>query len=97
MADLQQIEKMIANHINAVIEHERLFNLHDWGLALDADVAAALAPIDDALVTLCATRPGDASAGSRRAEYLNANVPQAIYCDRTRAEAIIAALVGGAV
>lgn len=96
MADLREIETLIANHINAVAEHDRLFTLEDWGLASQKDVSASLEPIDAALVALCAARPDDAAAEARRAAYLKAKVPEAIYCERTLTEAVIAALVGGA-
>jgi hypothetical protein len=96
MADLREIEALIAAHINAVAEHERLFNLEDWGLAPKEDVSAALAAIDDALVAICAARPADAVAGGRRAKYINDKAAEAIYGDTGLTEAVIAALVGGA-
>lgn len=94
MADLLQVEALIANHINAVIEHERLFNLEDWGLASKEDVRAALNPIDDALVALCAAQPSDAVAAGRRAKYLNAKAPDAIYGNSALIASVVAALVG---
>jgi hypothetical protein len=96
MADLSEIEALIAAHINAVAEHERLFNLEDWGLAPKEDVSAALTPIDDALVAICAARPADAAAEARRTKYINDKVAEAIYGDTGLTEAVIAALVGGA-
>lgn len=96
MADLHEIEGLIAAHINASAEHDRLFDLEDWGLASKEELNAALAPVDAALVALCAAQPGDAAATSRRAKYLNSKVPEAIHSERTLAAAVIAALVGGA-
>lgn len=96
MADLREIETLIANHINATAERDRLFYLEDWGLASKEDLNATLGPVDAALIALCAAQPDDAVAASRRAKYLNSKVPQALYCERTLTVAVIAALVGGA-
>lgn len=96
MADLLQVESLIAAHINAVADQNRLFELGDWGLASKEDIRAAAEPVDAALIDLCAARPSDAAADARRAEYLNVKVPEAVYGDTDLANAVIAALVGGA-
>ena len=95
MSDLREIETLIANHINAVCGHERLFTLEDWGLPTKEEVSATIELIDAALVALCAARPDDAAAVARRAACLKAKVPGAIYGERCLTEAVIAALVGG--
>jgi hypothetical protein len=95
MADLLQVEALIAAHINAKAEHDRLFALNDQGLASNQAVSDALGPLDDALIALCAARPVEAAACSRRAEYLNATVPDAIDCNMGLTKAVISALVGG--
>ncbi len=96
MADLLQVETLIAAHINAVAEYNRLFDLEEWGLASKEDLHAAAEPVDAALIDLCAARPSDAAADARRAKYLNVKVTEAIYGDTDLTNAVIAALVGGA-
>lgn len=96
MADLHAIETLIASHINAVAELDRVFYLEDWGLASKEDVNAKLDPVNAALLALCAAQPSDAVAAGRRAEYLNSKVPEAIDGCKGLTVAVIAALVGGA-
>jgi hypothetical protein len=96
MADLREIEALIAAHINATADRDRLLDLQDWGLASKEDANATQSPFDAALIALCAAQPGDAAAAGRRAKYLNDRVPEAIYCARRLTVAVIAALVGGA-
>lgn len=95
MADLREIEKLITDHIKAVVNHELMFNLNDWGLASDKETSAALDSIDVSLIALCAAQPSDDAAAARRSEYLNAKVPDAIYDNKAMAKEVVAALVGG--
>lgn len=72
------VEMLVADHINALAEHDRLFQLGDWGLVPEDEVRAALGPLNDALIALCAARPTDPPQIELRRAYLNAVLPEAV-------------------
>ena len=96
MADLS---KMIAHHINARSELERVIRLEDWKLGDQMAVHAAAQAVDDAVVALCAARPQTESDRQLRQEYLHEiNLPVTVEGCRRLTERVIAALLaeGGA-
>ncbi|MBY3119947.1 hypothetical protein [Rhizobium laguerreae] len=72
------IEDLVANHIGAIADHERLFHLSDWGLVSDGAAGEALGAINDALIALCVARPSDRPQIELRRAYLNAVLPEAV-------------------
>lgn len=87
------IADLIAGHILAKAEHDKLFELSDHGLADEAEVTATLDPLDDALIAICAARPADRGEQAFRAKYLRAVLPNAIASAPELAGEIVEALV----
>jgi hypothetical protein len=69
------VPDLIAAHRAAIAEHDRVFELADWGKATQDEVAATLDMIDDALLALCAARPRSAGDQAKRAKHLERHLP----------------------
>jgi hypothetical protein len=93
MADLSQTQHLIAAHITAETDHERLFHLEDWGLVDEAAVFDAIVPVEDALIAICRARPTEQADIDLRRRYLTDHLAEAIYADRARAQRVIVALI----
>lgn len=95
MVDLSPTQKLIADHINARAEHDRLFNLEDWKLVDSKVESEALDAADDALVALCAGRPETEEDRELWSKYLaSIDIPQKIDGCRDLTGRVIAALIG---
>lgn len=93
MSELPNVRRLIAAHINAIAEHDRLFNLNDWKLVDDATVCEALRPIDDALVAICAARPAETCDIELRQSYIADHAAKAIDGCPELIQRVIVALV----
>ena len=92
---LSPIQQLIANHINAQAEHDRLFSLEDWKLNPFDRVSAALGPLDDALIAICAARPTDDAERELRSAYLDAlKIPSLVDGTPALEDTVYAALNG---
>lgn len=67
---MERMLLMIAAHIEAVAEHNRLFDLADWKIVPQSEPQAALLRIDNALIALCAERPATPAEAQLRFDYL---------------------------
>ena len=95
MADLSPVQQLIADHINARAEHDRLFNLEDWKLVDGKVESEALDAADDALVALCAGRPETEEDRKLWIRYLSSiDIPQKIDGCRDLTGRVIAVLIG---
>lgn len=61
---------LIAAHIAARHEHDRIFDLSDWGMAPEEDATKAADAIDDALLAICRARPKSAEDATMRRKYI---------------------------
>jgi hypothetical protein len=74
------VERLIADWQAAIDHHEVLFDANDRdGSVSDAEVYAALAPIDDALEALCRYRPFSPAARLRRSDFLAEELTRSTY------------------
>lgn len=64
------VATLIEAHINAVAEHNRLFNLADWKIIPQSEPQAALLRIDETLIALCAQHPATPAEAKLRFDYL---------------------------
>lgn len=72
LSSLEEIVQLIGDHQIALAEHDRLSTLNDYGRGVsDAEVSAALDPIDNALEALCSARPATPEAASARKSHLS--------------------------
>lgn len=90
---LSSMQELIAAHVNALAEHNRLFALSDWGLVGDEAACDALDPLDDALVAICRARPLERADHELRERYLAGVLPDAMDSNRTVTELLCAALI----
>lgn len=93
MAELTPIGQLIADHINACADHERMFRLNDYDLAEDAAVDAACQQIDAALLALCRARPTTLK-DQLRFEYLSPRLVEATDGSRGLIKTVFDALLG---
>ncbi|RWO95097.1 hypothetical protein [Mesorhizobium sp.] len=92
---LSAMSSLIAAHINATAEHERLFRLQDWHLVAQTIETAALDPLDDVLVALCAARPTTPREQWLRQKYLaSLKIADKINGCRGLTESVLEALIG---
>lgn len=90
------VPALIAIHIRAQAEHDRLFNLSDWGMADHDEVQEAVAAIDRALIAICAARPSSPEDAKLRREYLIDRLPSALEGCPGLTKAGLAALIDAA-
>ncbi|CDN92509.1 hypothetical protein [Agrobacterium tumefaciens] len=90
------VRELVAEHIGAIANHERLFQLNDWGLVEQDEVRMALGPVDEILIEICAARPSEASEIELRRAYLRNVLPDAIYDNKALTEEVVVAFIGRA-
>lgn len=73
------IRQLVAAHIDAVANHDRIFSLSDWKVIDRDEMHDALKPVDDALIALCAGRPSTQEEAKLKQLYLDAELHRAVY------------------
>ena len=69
-SELHKVETLIKGYEDAIAHHDKLFA----GDGTDAECAAALGPISEGLIAICAARPSSDEGRQRRREYLSARL-----------------------
>jgi len=87
------IDSLVANHISALAEHDRLFQLSDWALVENSVVSAAVPPIDHALIAICKARPSSEPEYRLRRSYLISVLPDYLEDSKARANYVLEALL----
>ncbi|MBW8285053.1 MAG: hypothetical protein K0M55_15790 [Rhizobium sp.] len=87
------VDKLVADHINAMAEHERRFQLREHGLTGQEDVRAALKPIEDSLVAICGARPQTTAEAELKCSYLRDHLAEAAHENAELLNAAIGALI----
>lgn len=93
MSQVEEISRMIELHKATIEAHNVLFEQNDHGKVDDKVVSAALGPIDDALIALCATKPTAPDASRIRREYLSQVLVADTYCNSGMAQAVFDAFL----
>ncbi|NML73069.1 hypothetical protein HHL25_02910 [Rhizobium sp. S-51] len=88
-----RVEQLVADHINAVTEHYRRFQLRGRGLAGQEEVNAALKNVEQTLVALCAARADTPADAELKAGYLRDNLAEAACENTDLLNAAIGALI----
>lgn len=64
------IQQLVAAHIEASANHNRAFDLIGWKVANEGEFGDTIAPIDAAIIALCAARPLTPEEATLKREYL---------------------------
>lgn len=67
LTDLQEVESLIRSFEDAIAYHDKIFGED----APQPECEAALGPMSDALIAICAARPISLEGRQRRREYLS--------------------------
>jgi hypothetical protein len=90
------MQRLVAAHIAADAEYERLAGLNDWGMLDEASLRDATDPIDEALLAICRARPSDPADIDLRKSYLADNLRRSIEgCKDLTQRAIVALIDDG--
>lgn len=88
-----RVEQLVIDHINAVAEHERRFQLRGHGLADRDEVNSALKVVEDTLVAVCGARAETLAEAELKTAYLRDNLAEAACENADLLNAAIGALI----
>lgn len=89
------VATLIEAHISAKAEHDRLFDLNDWGLSTQKAVNEAVDEIDRTLVAICAARPSYPAEAQLRRHYLLTRLPSDLDLCPDLLKAVLPVLIDG--
>ncbi|PZU18944.1 MAG: hypothetical protein DI589_22955 [Shinella sp.] len=90
------ISQLVAAHIEASTNHNRAFDLIGWKVAKEGEFGNTIAPIDDAIIALCAARPSTLEEATLKREYLKQELYPVLDGNEGMTKRVVEALLNAA-
>lgn len=90
------IRQLVAAHIEASANHNRAFDLIGWKVAKEGEFGDTIAPIDAAIIALCAARPLTLEEAALKCEYLKQELYPVLDGNEGMTKRVVEALLNAA-